>query len=110
MLDKFEKNYIFITDYQFYNLILQKRDFSPVKYWATEISYPSKENKLRDDFEDFFLKKLIINNIEYIIFDQNTSTFKENILDYSFLSRCFENKIIDEDLKLEIFKFRFNCF
>ena len=110
LLEKFEKNYIFITDYQFYNLILQKKDFSPVKYWSTEISYPSKKNKLRDNFEEFFFKKIIDNNIEYIIFDQTTSTFNENILDYSFLSKCFENKIIDEDLKLEIFKFRFNCF
>ena len=55
-LNKLDKNYIFITDLQFYNLVLDKEDFSPVKYWATEVSYPSKKNKLRKNFEEFFLK------------------------------------------------------
>ena len=110
LLKSIDKNYIFITDYQFYNIILQKKDFSPVKYWATEISYPSKENKLRKNFEDFFLKKLIENDVEYIILDQNISLFEENLFDYNFLLKCFENKITNKDLKLEIFKFKFNCF
>jgi len=109
-LKELNQNYIFITDYQFYNLILNKKDFSPVKYWATEISYPSKKNKLRKNFEAFFLRKMLNNNIEYIIVDQNTSVFKESILDFSFLSECLESKFIDKDLKLEIYKFRFNCF
>ena len=53
-LEKLDQNYILITDFQFYNLILNKKDFSPVKYWATEISYPSKKNELRKNFEEFF--------------------------------------------------------
>ena len=51
---KIDGNYILITDFQFYNLILNNKDFSPVKYWATEISYPSKKNELRKNFEEFF--------------------------------------------------------
>ena len=109
-LEKIDGNYILITDFQFYNLILNNKDFSPVKYWATEISYPSKKNELRKNFEEFFLKKILKNNIEYIIVDQNATLFKENILDFSFLSKCLENKFIKKDLKLEIYKFRFNCF
>ena len=109
-LEKIDGNYILITDFQFYNLILNNKDFSPVKYWATEISYPSKKNELRKNFEEFFLKKILKNNIEYIIVDQNATLFKENILDFSFLSKCLENKFIKKDLKLEINKFRFNCF
>ena len=110
LLNEIEGNYIFITDYQYYNLILKRKDFSPVKYWATDISYPSEENKLRENFENFFLEKIISNNIKYIVLDQNTTLFKENLLDYSFLYKCFEDKIIRDDLKLEIFKFKFNCF
>ena len=110
LLNEIDGNYIFITDYQYYNLILNKKDFSPVKYWATGISYPSEENKLRENFENFFLDKLISNNVKYIVLDQNTTLFKENLLDYSFLSKCFEDKIVKDDLKLEIFKFKFNCF
>ena len=109
-LEKIDGNYILITDFQFYNLILNNKDFSPVKYWATEISYPSKKNELRKNFEEFFLKKILKNNIEYIIVDQNATLFKENILDFSFLSKCLENKFLKKDLKLEIYKFRFNCF
>ena len=109
-LEKIDGNYILITDFQFYNLILNNKDFSPVKYWATEISYPSKKNELRKNFEEFFLKKILKNNIEYIIVDQNATLLKENILDFSFLSKCLENKFIKKDLKLEIYKFRFNCF
>ena len=89
---------------------MKRKDFSPVKYWATDISYPSKENKLRENFENFFLEKLISNNVKYIVLDQNTTLFKENLLDYSFLYKCFEDKIVKDDLKLEIFKFKFNCF
>ena len=109
-LEKIDGNYILITDFQFYNLILNNKDFSPVKYWATEISYPSKKNELRKNFEEFFLKKILKNNIEYIIVDQNATLLKENILDFSFLSKCLENKFIKKDLELEIYKFRFNCF
>ncbi len=109
-LNKLDQNYILITDFQFYNLILNKKDFSPVKYWATEISYPSKKNKLRKNFEEFFLKKILNNKIEYIIIDQNTTLFKESILDFKFLSECLEKKFVKKDLKLEIYKFRFNCF
>ena len=109
-LNKLDQNYILITDFQFYNLILNKKDFSPVKYWATEISYPSKKNKLRKKFEEFFLKKILNNKIEYIIIDQNTTLFKESILDFKFLSECLEKKFVKKDLKLEIYKFRFNCF
>ena len=109
-LKELDQNYILITDFQFYNLILNKKDFSPVKYWATEISYPSKKNKLRKKFEEFFLKKILNNKIEYIIIDQNTTLFKESILDFKFLSECLEKKFVKKDLKLEIYKFRFNCF
>jgi len=109
-LNKLDQNYILITDFQFYNLILNKKDFSPVKYWATEISYPSKKNKLRKNFEEFFLKKILNNKIEYIILDQNTTLFKESILDFNFLSKCLEKKFLKKYLKLEIYKFRFNCF
>ena len=109
-LRELDQNYILITDFQFYNVILDKKDFSPVKYWATEISYPSQKNKLRKSFEEFFFKKILNNNIEYIIVDQNTTLFKESISDFSFLSKCLENKNIKKDLKLEIYKFKFDCF
>ena len=109
-LKELDQNYILITDFQFYNLILNNKDFSPVKYWATEISYPSKKNKLRKNFEKFFLEKILNNNIEYIIVDQNTTLLKESISDFSFLSKCLENKFTKKDLNLEIYKFRFNCF
>ena len=56
------------------------------------------------------MNKILNNKIEHIIVDQNTTLFKESILDFSFLSKCLEKKFINEDLELEIYKFKFNCF
>ena len=53
------ENYILISDYQIYNLILDKKDFSPVKYWHRNATYPSKKHKLRKNFELFFKKKIL---------------------------------------------------
>ena len=40
-LDK-NVNYILISDYQIYNAILNKKDFSPVKYWFENATYHQK--------------------------------------------------------------------
>ena len=55
------------------------------------------------------MNKILNNKIDHIIVDQNATLFKESVLDFSFLSKCLEKKFIKKDLKLEIYKFRFNC-
>lgn len=88
LLKKLDNNFIFITDYQIYNNILNLKDYSPVKYWHTNVSYPGKDSKFRLKFEIFFKNKIIKNNIKYIFIDSKASVFQESIEDYDFLNNC----------------------
>lgn len=109
-LNSIENNYIFITDLQIYNIILKKKDYSPVKYWATNVSYPSKTNILRTKFEKFFLQKMINNKVKYVILDKSITLFNENLLEFSFLNNCIKNFSEEKYLKLEIYEFSLDCF
>ena len=62
-------NYIMITDYQIYNVILNRKDFSPVKYWFVGATYPHINSQNRESFENFFKNKIKDNNIKEIIID-----------------------------------------
>jgi hypothetical protein len=95
LLKNLDEKFIIITDYQIFNSILKINDYSPVKYWHTGVSYPAKHSKYRIKFENFFKEKLIKNNVNYIIIDNNTSVFTEKIDDYEFLSKC--SKIINQE-------------
>ena len=85
---KDDTNYILISDYQIYNAILERKDFSPVKYWFENAAYPSKNHKLRSKFEEFFKSKIIDNNISELIFD-NTAKFKSmDLKEFNWLYEC----------------------
>jgi hypothetical protein len=87
-LNKLDGNFIFVSDYQIYNAILDKPDYSPVKYWYTGNSYPVKNSQYRKYFEKFFLKKILENNVEYLLIDLEAFLFTESIDDYKYLSKC----------------------
>ena len=53
LLKELDGNFIFISDYQIFNSILGIRDFSPVKYWHTGVSYPDITSHNRSNFEIF---------------------------------------------------------
>ena len=108
-LDK-DINYILITDYQIYNVILDRKDFSPVKYWFKDATYPSKFHILRKNFENFFKSKIIKNNVTQIIID-NTSKFKsEELSEFSWLYNCLEKKNnFSQQKYLDIFLIKKNC-
>ena len=103
-------NYILITDYQIYNVILNKKDFSPVKYWFKDATYPSKVHNLRENFENFFKSKIINNNVTQIIID-NTSKFKsEELSEFSWLYNCLEKKNnFSQQKYLDVFLIKNNC-
>jgi len=102
-----DKNYLLITEYQIYNLILDKRDFSPVKYWHLGVSYPSKTHPKRFEFELFFKNKFSKYNIDQIIFD-NTADFKSNHLhEFKWLEKCVYKK--ESHQYLDIFYLKKNC-
>ena len=89
-LKKLDKNYhyIMITDYQIYNAILNRKDFSPLKYWFAGATYPHLNNPNRKKFEIFFKKKIIDNDIQEIIID-GTANFNDNDLnEFKWLKSC----------------------
>ena len=90
-LDK-DVNYLLVSDYQIYNAILDRKDFSPVKYWFQDATYPSRDHNLRKKFEIFFKSKLVKNNVKEIIVD-NTAKFKSKELsEFSWLYDCLEKE------------------
>lgn len=103
-------NYILISDYQIYNTILNRKDFSPVKYWFSDATYPSKNKTLRDDFEQFFKNKIKNNNISLIIID-NTAKFKSTELkDFNWLYPCLNELSHKMNNSINIFKVKTGCF
>ena len=108
-LDK-NVNYILISDYQIYNAILNKKDFSPVKYWFENATYPSKNHRLREKFEMFFKSKITKNNVSQIIID-NTAKFKsEELFEFSWLYNCLEKRNnFAQDEIIDVFLIKNNC-
>ena len=107
---KNETNYILISDYQIYNAILGKKDFSPVKYWFENAAYPSKNHELRFKFDEFFKSKIIDNNISQIIFD-NTAQFKSmDLKEFSWLYECSSKKTeFLQEKYLDVFEIKKDC-
>ena len=52
-------NSIIITHTQIYNVLLNKKNFSPVKYWWKENTYPNKNIVAKEKFDLFLNKRLI---------------------------------------------------
>ena len=102
LLKKLDGNFILISDYQIFNSILGLKDYSPVKYWHTGVSYPDITSHNRLDFEIFFKNKLIDKNIKFIILDNKASVFEEKIDDYKFLYECSKmiKKTSDYNIKI----------
>ena len=108
-LDK-DVNYLLISDYQIYNAILDRKDFSPVKYWFQDATYPSRDHNLREKFEIFFKSKLVKNNVKEIIVD-NTAKFKSKELsEFSWLYDCLEKKNnFKQEKYLDVFLIKNGC-
>lgn len=85
-----DENYIIITDFQIYNAILNKKNFSPVKYWQKNLTYPSKENKYKSEFDNFFKKKINNYEVKKIIITKDGVSFDIN--DFMWLKKCTSEK------------------
>jgi len=85
-------NFIIITHYQIYNMILETKNFSPVKYWWADSSYPISNNKLKKKFNDFFIKKIKDNNIEKLIVLDDVTSENFDIKNFEWTSKCVSLK------------------
>ena len=109
LLERLDGNFILISDYQIFNSILELKDFSPVKYWHTGVSYPDITSHNRSNFEIFFKSKLINKNVKYIILDDKASVFEENIEDYKFLYECLKMTKKTVQYNIKIYKLNIPC-
>lgn len=104
-------HYIMITDYQIYNAILNRKDFSPVKYWFVGATYPHINNPNREKFEIFFKNKINNNNIQEIIIDGTANFNEDKLNEFKWLSKCLtQNKdyFFTSD-NIKIYNIRNNC-
>ena len=104
------KAVVFNSEEECMNAILNKKDFSPVKYWFENATYPSKNHRLREKFEMFFKSKITKNNVSQIIID-NTAKFKsEELFEFNWLYNCLEkkNNFIQDEI-IDVFLIKNNC-
>ena len=83
-----DENFIIITHYQIYNMILGVKNFSPVKYWWANSSYPISNKKLNKKFNNLFTYKIKENNIKRIIILDDAKIGNFDIQNFNWLSTC----------------------
>ena len=112
-LKKLDDNYhyIMITDYQIYNAILNRKDYSPVKYWFIGATYPHVNNPNRESFDIFFKNKIKDNDIQEIIIDGTANFSEDNLNEFKWLSNCLtQNKnYYFTNAKIKIYNIKKNC-
>ena len=104
-------NYIMITDYQIYNVILNRKDFSPVKYWFVGATYPHINSQNRESFENFFKNKIKDNNIKEIIIDGSANFNDADLNEFQWLASCLSrnNNYFFTNKNIKIFNIQKNC-
>ncbi len=93
------------TDYQFLSSVLKIYDFSPNQWHHPSVSFPIKEQKLFNEYKEFFINNLKKNKIEFIY---ETVRKEETIITELVLDTdCVEKKRVSEMLiKITLLK---NC-
>ena len=98
---------IIITDYQFFSSLLNNKFASPNK-WYDDLSIPRKESKYYDVHKNFFLSKIIKNEIKYLYFVGKNKNemyfFKEFINENKCVTLNQLNEIL---LEFDIMKCKF---
>jgi len=99
-LKSLDENYIIITNYQIYNAILDIQNFSPVRYWWNKLTYPSKGNKYRNEFDVFFQNKINKNNVKKIIVLSDINQENVDINEFEWLKDCTLRSQENEKIKI----------
>jgi len=99
-LKSLDENYIIITNYQIYSAILDIQNFSPVRYWWNKLSYPSKGNKYRNEFDVFFQNKINKNNVKKIIVLSDINQENVDINEFEWLKDCTLRSQENEKIKI----------
>ena len=105
-LKTLDENYIIITNYQIYNTILNKKNYSPVKYWWHNWTYPVEGRKYKNEFDIFFKKKINENEVKKIIVANDILEYFK-IDQFQWLNKCTLRE--EKNQTFEIFKIIKKC-
>ena len=94
-LSEINEKKIFITDYQFFSVLLDNKFASPNK-WYDGLSIPNKQNKYYRTHKDFFLNKLSKGNIKYIYFIGKTKHTMSFFQELASENSCIIFKSVNE--------------
>ena len=83
------------TDYQFLSSVLKIYDFSPNQWHHPSVSFPSKEQKLFNEYKEVLINNLKKNKIEFIY---ETVRKEETITELVLDKDCIEKKRVSEML------------
>ena len=89
-----EGNYILITHYQIYNMILNNDNFSPVKYWWKNASFPIDNKILKNKFDKTFLEKIKKNRVNRVIVLKDVKIYDK--FDIKYFQWFIECSILDK--------------
>jgi hypothetical protein len=84
---------ILITDYQILPSILKLKTYTPNK-WFDDLSVPNMNNKYFKNYQEFFIKNLISQEIQTIYIFKGKEKYLKKILK----KNCYNKKIINEIL------------
>ena len=100
-----QRRKMLVTDYQFITVILSMEDYAASRFWWGHHGYPDKNNKYFYLWKKFLLNKIKENNIE-VIYTILPLAGEEDILVGTLNKKCYSEKELRSDLKIQILK---NC-
>ena len=92
-----QRNKMLITNYSFFSVILDKKLYSPGRWYLSDgTDYPLKNNKFFEKYKNFFINLIKQNNIQVIYMTEPLN----NSIIYSHISKnCINEKLITKVLK-----------
>ena len=100
-----QRKKMLVTDYQFITVILSMKDYAASRFWWGHHGYPDKNNKYFYLWKKFLLNKIKENNIE-VIYTILPMAGETDILISTLNKKCYSEKKLRNDLKIQILK---NC-
>ena len=79
VLDKEKKKIMFLSNYNFFSVILDKPLNSPNRWYGSNVSHPAESNLYYDDYVQFNYKLILRKKIDKIYIDTDLGDYYTNI-------------------------------
>ena len=106
ILKEEEKEIMFLSNYQFYSIILDKDLHSPNRWYGGVVAHPKKDNPFYQDYLIFIHNLILKNKIEIILMDQKLGEYHIDLFEEilkKFPTECSKiNRLNDMLISYEI--------